>query len=813
MHFASNDGAPGFAVATVLTLALGIGASTAIFSITYAVLFRPLPYANPEQLVRIWEQAPDGHRMNLAQKNYDDFHDQNKTFSSLAEYGLLTTAISGGNQPARANVGVVSGDFFKTFAVEPLRGRLFTHEEQQLHGSRAVIVSYGYWKQNLGGAEDLSRFRLKMAGFEYSVVGVMPWMFDFPAGAAAWISSELDPDTSSRTAHNWRGLGRLRDGISIDQARANLSTIAHRLRAQYGTDVDLSDAAVVPLALAMVEDVRPTLLVLLAAVGLLLLIACANVACLLFARAYARHKELSVRAALGAGRGRLMQQFLAESLALSLLAGALGVTLATLAVKILPAFLPADLPHRGEIAMNLPVLLFAVGATMGVALSLGLLTAWRAAAGDLQNGLTAGSQNHSASRVSQRLRSALVTGEVAMTLVVLVGAGLLGRSFLKLTSTNPGFRSENLITMQFSLPDLMGMADSAAIVNQTRLMEELVARLKRIPGIKSVGLAGALPVAAGDNLADGDFLLLRAQPAPTNFDEWGALAKNPNNVGHALYSVASREYLETLEIPLIRGRLFEERDSLSSPHVALISETLARERWPNENPIGQTIDFANMDGNLKPLTVVGVVGDVRARGLNLPASPIIYVDYRQRGMNSNSSPTIMIRTNGSENDLRSSALKVFHDLAPELPVRLSTFDEEMGGWLADRRFLLVLIGSFAAAALALVAVGLYGIIAFFVTRRTQEIGIRMAIGAQRSDVLRLVLGEGARLVAQGLIIGFIASLATSRLLSALLFGISASDPFTLVSVAIILFLIAVVASYVPARRALRIDPITALRYE
>jgi putative ABC transport system permease protein len=811
--FRQQRRSPGFSAAAIFTLALGIGASTAIFSITDAVLLRPLPYPNPQQIVRVWEQAPDGHRMNLAQPNFDDFRTRNATFASLAEYGESTASISGGGEPARATVTFVSIGFFKTLGVEPILGREFVNEEQRPHGAPAVIVSYRYWTQYLGSAENISKFHLKIAGSDYPIIGVMPAAFDFPSGTAAWISSELDPDSSTRTAHNWRGIGRVRDGISVAQARANLSAIAHRLKEQYGKEVDLSDAEVVPLADAIVGDVRTAVLVLLGAVGMLLLVACANVAGLLFARASARNKELAVRAALGAGRARLVHQFLAESLTLSLAAGVLGVLIAGLGVKLFPAILPADLPRQEEIAINAPVLLFALAATIAVALSLGVLTAWRAVGTDLRSALSAGSQNYSGSSASQRLRSFLVVGEIAMTLVVLVGAGLLGRSFLRLISTNPGFRSENLITMEFSLPESMGMTDPAAVARQVTLTENVVARLRLIPGAKSVGLAGALPVAAGDNLADGNFLLLRGQAAPTNFDEWDLIARNPVNVGHALYCVASREYFRTLEIPLISGRLFDEQDDLGTPNVALISETLAHQRWPNQDPIGQVIDFGNMDGNLKPLTIVGVVGDVRARGLNLPTSPIIYVDYRQRGMNVNSTPTILIRTVVPDDEIFSAARGIFHDLAPDAPVKFSTFEAEMGGWLADRRFLLFLVGFFAAAALGLVAVGLYGVIAFFVTRRTQEIGIRMAIGAQRSDVLRLVLGEGLRLAAFGVIIGVIASLATSRLLSSLLFGISANDPFTLAGVALVLSLISLAASYIPARRAMRVNPITALRYE
>jgi predicted permease len=560
--------------------------------------------------------------------------------------------------------------------------------------------------------------------------------------------------------------------------------------------------------------VRTALLTLLCAVGLLLLVACANVAGLLLARTSAHRKELAVRAALGAGRGRLIQQFLAESFSLSLAGGILGILMATWAVRVLPAILPSNLPRQQGIAINTPVLLFALAAIVGVAVSLGLFAAWRSTAGDLQEALTAGSRSYSGTGASQRFRGFLVIGEIATTLVILVGAGLLGRSFLRLISTSPGFSQRNLITMEFSPPNPEGQAfgmDQAAIVRQARLMENILTRLRAIPGTETVGLAGALPVAAGDDLADGDFLILNGQKPPTNFDEF---ARIPHSAaGHAEYCVAGEAYFRTLGIPLIRGRMFSEQDGWSSPHVAVISESLARQRWPDRDPIGQVIEFGNMDGNLKPLTIVGMVGDVRASGLDLPPSPIIYVDYRQRGMNANSSPTILLRSAAPAGEIMSAARGIFHDLAPDAPVKFSTFAEEMGGWLADRRFLLLLVGLFAAAALALAAIGIYGVVAFSVARRTQEIGTRIALGAQRGDVLRLILGEGARLAIFGVAIGIATSIAITRLLSSLLFGVSATDPITFAGVAVLLSLSALLASYIPARRALHLDPNTALRYE
>jgi putative ABC transport system permease protein len=807
---------PGFTAVGILTLGLGIGASTAIFSVVDAVLLRALPYPNPQKIVRVWEQAPGGHRMNLADPNFDDFRTQNNTFANLAVYGYGLTSVAGGSEPLRANIAVVSSGFFKALGVEPFRGRTFAVEEQRLHGSPAAIVSYSYWERYLGGVTELSNFHLRMEGAVYPVVGVMPEGFDFPPGVAAWIPRELDPELPSRTAHNWRGLGRIRDGITVAQARADLSVIARRIKDRYGNKADLNDAAVVPLADATVGDVRTALLTLLGAVGLLLLVACANVAGLLLARTSARRKELAVRAALGAGRGRLIQQFLAESFSLCSAGGVLGILIATWTVRVLPVILPANLPRREGIAINTSVLLFAVAAIVSVAVLLGLFAAWRSAGGDLGEALTSGSRAYSGTGAGQRLRGFVVIGEIAITLVILIGAGLLGRSFLRLIDTSPGFRAQNLITMEFSLPmeqqRAVGMKQ-AAVLRQVRLLDDILTRLRAIPGAETAGLAGVLPVAAGDELADGDFLILHGQEPPANFDEWGRIAQNRSQVGHALYCVAGEAYFRAMGIPLIRGRMFGEQDGWDSPHVAVISEALARQRWPDRDPIGLTINFGNMDGNLKSLTIVGIVGDVRARGLDLPPSPVIYVDYRQRGMNANSSPTILIRSAAPAGAIVSAARGIFHDLAPDVPVKFSMFADEMGGWLADRRFLLLLVGLFAAAALALAAVGIYGVVAFSVTRRTQEIGIRMALGAGRSRVLRLVVGEGARLTVLGVAIGIAASFVVTRLLSSLLFGVGATDPITFAGLAVLLSLVALLASYIPARRATLLDPTTALRCE
>jgi predicted permease len=797
---------PGFTSVAVLTLALGIGASTSIFSIVAAVLLAPLPYPQPQRLVRVWEQAPDGHRMNLADPNFADFRNQNDTFASLAAYEMWDVSLSGGSEPVRAELGVVSQDFFRTFGVRPMIGRVIAPDEFREHAP-VIVVSYGYWKRYLGAPADLSRVHLSLAGQPGAVIGVMPPDFDFPSDVSGWIPRENETE-ASRTAHNWRGVGRLRDGVTAAQARANLSAIAARIKAQYGKDAHLNAAEVVPLQDAMVGDVRKALFTLSGAVALLLLVACANVAGLMLARASARAKELAVRTALGAGRMRILQQFLTESLVLAMMSGAAGLMIAVWSLKLLPAILPATLPRREGIALNVPVLLFAIAVTIAVAVALALFSSWRAASGGLQEALTAGSRSLTASRSTQRMRVVLVIGEIATTLTILIAAGLLGRSFVHLMETSPGFRPENLITVQFSMPE--SPLANAKIADVQRV-NGIVERLGAVAGAESAGVVGAVPVAHGDNLPEGTFIVLRGQKPPADFRQFELMSHDPWQVGQALYCSASAGYFRTLGIPLIRGRMFSAGDTWDAPHVAVISEALARRRFANEDPIGQQIEFGNMDGNLKPLTVVGVVGDVRAAGLDHPSSPVIYVDYRQRGVGS--TPTVLIRSAGAAAETIPNIRAVFRDVAPDLPVKISTFEAELGGWLAQRRFVLLLVGLFAAVALGLAALGIYGVIAFSVSRRTQEIGIRIALGARPGDVLRLIIGEAARMAGTGIVIGVIVSLSVTHLMSSLLFDVPATDPWTFVAVAAVLTAVALLASYIPARRAMRVAPETALRYE
>jgi putative ABC transport system permease protein len=809
---------PGFAAIAILTLALGIGASTAIFSVVDAVLLRPLPYPNPQRIVTVWEKEADGHRARLADPNFLDFRSQNHTLQGLATFLSAPDSVSGGSEPVRVNIALVSQDFFKVMGVAPFRGREFSADEMRVNDAPAMIVSYGYWQQYLGSRADFSRVHLSMDGKTYSVVGVMPRGFDFAAAnVAVWVPREPYGWSASRSSHNGEGIARLRDGVSVEQARTDLDTIARRIHAEYGkneiSDYFLTDATAIPLADFIVENVRAALIALFGAVILLFLVACANVAGLLLARTSARRKELAVRAALGAGRGRLVQQLLVESLVVALVGGALGTLLGTWTTELLPTILPASLP-RQHIVINGTVLSFALTATLAVAVGLGLFAAWRAGEVDLGDALSAGARGHSSP--SQKARSSLVIGEIATTLVLLVCAALLGRSFLRLISVSPGFRGENLQVLKFSLPqppdELTPQQRQAEIAKQTQFLDNALERVRAIPGVESAGVAGALPVADADGFNDGIFLILNGHPEPTNFDERLRMAQNTEQTGESDRAVASAGFFRATGIPLIQGRMFDAQDGPDAPNVALISQSLAREKWPNQNPVGQVIDFSNMDGILKPLTIIGVVGDVRAEGLDRPLSPMVYVDYRQRGMG-NGSPTIVLRTALPRGAIVPTAQAIFHQLDPNIPVEFSTFEEDLGGWMAQKRFLFFLAGVFAAAALTLAAVGLYGLLSYSVARRTQEIGVRAALGAQRTDVLRLILGEGARLALMGVVIGLVASLAVTRLMSSLLFDIQATDPLTLVGVAAFLSLVALFASYVPARRAMKVDPMVALRYE
>ncbi len=789
----------------IVTLALGIGATTAMFSVVHGVLLRPLPYPHPERLVEVAEISAKGHRMELADPNFADVRAQGRSLQGVAEHGAAAEAVGAGGDAARLTVASVSRDFFDVMGVRPALGRGFAAEDQRRGAAPVALVSDAFWRQSLGSTADLARVRLTVGQQPVAVAGVLPPGFAFPDGAAVWMPRELDDVYPSRTAHNWKVVARLRDGVTLGQARAELSGIARQLQRRYGRDVDLVDLGVTPLRDALTRDVRGALLILLAAAGSLLLIACANVVNLLLAQLTARDGELALRAALGAGRLRLVGQLFTEALLLSLGGGALGVLVAVWGVAALVASAPPELPRLGGVAVSLPVLAFSLGLSVAVAAALGLLTARRATAGALQEALAEGGRGQSGTPSRQRLARAIVAAELAMTLVLLVGAGLLGRSLQRVLAIDPGFRTERVVVMSLALPDAATSADGR---RRVRLLDDLLDAARALPGVRAAGGSSTLPLTTG--LSNGTFVELPPGQEPRRMEDLERLFHGSARTGNAEFCVAGPGYFEALGIPLVRGRLFDRRDTGDAPHAAVVSQALARAQWPNQDPLGRTLEFGNMDGDLRLLTVVGVVGDIRDRSLEAPPPPIVFVDYRQRPRGT-AEFDVVLRSAGDPSALPAAVRAILRRLDPSVPPTFNSFTAVVAQSLAARRFDMLLVALFAGTALLLAVIGIYGVMSHAVARRTREVGIRMALGAQAGDVLRLILGQEVRTTLAGVAAGIAGALALTRFLRSLLYGVSPTDPLTFAVVALLLAAVALVASFVPARRATEVDPLHALR--
>jgi len=818
-----------FTAVAILTLALGIGANTAIFSVFYGVLLRPLPFPKPDQLVQLLEINDTGGRMHFSDPDFEDIQAQSRSLQGLAEYNYIPQTVSRDQSSDRVGVAPVSRDFFRIIGVQPFRGRGFLSEEQQFNAPPTALVSYSYWKNSLAGSSDLSSLHLKLGRQPASIVGVMPPGFRFPENTDIWVPREVYERYPSRSAHNWLVIGRLSINLSAKQSRSELSSLARQMKQQYGQDTSMVDVSVESLRSAMTGNVHLALVVLFAASLFFLLIAAANVVNLVLAQAAARDRELTLRATLGAGSGRLVRQFLTEALLLSILGGTLGVFVAYWGLDALLTIAPSGLPRLEEVSINLPVLLFSLGIAVLIAGALGIFCAWRSASAASKEALNESSRLQGNAPRKQLLLRAMLAGQLVTAMVLLVGAGLMGRSLLRVLSVDPGFKIGNGLTMEVDLPD------ETNFTHRVQVLDEMSSRLRAIPGVQQVGGAAVLPLTTDGFRADGYFavmspaqvspnmqdLIRRSVVSPLNSDPaflaelskfFDDIFRDRAHLADADFRVVSQGFFETLGIPLLHGRLFEDRDAPDTQQVAVISDSLARLKWPGQNPIGQSIEFGNMDGDLRLLTIVGVVADVRESGLETPPLPIVYVNYRQRPRGAYQFSFVM-RSSGNSAAIFSAAREMVRSLDSQLAPRFNSLSRIYSDSLESRRFSLTLVVIFSAAALLLAMAGIYGVNAYSVAQRTREIGVRTALGATAQQIMNLVLRNGLSTAVIGILIGTLASLALTRWIHSLLFEVSPMDPLTFCAVALLLLAAVLAACYLPARRAAKVDPMTALRYE
>src|SRR5579859_4404978 len=781
---------PGFTSVSVLTLALGIGANTAIFSVINGVLLSPLPYKNPQQLVV--------RRENDSPPNVRDIQRQARAFSEGGGINVQKMDYTGGTEPVQVRTGLVDAGFLETLGVQPMLGRIISPSEDMKGGPRLAVASYSFWQNFLGSDPHAVGKAIPLGGNTYTVIGVMPASFAPPAEHADVFVSMWagDPGAAAeRDVHFMHTYWRLQTGVALAQAQAEMAAIDRRLAEQYPAEEKERKTQLVPLHEWLVGDVRPALLVLFGAVGLVLLIACANFASLLMAREVARRQELVIRAALGAGRGRLIRKTLTESALLSVLGGVAGLLLAQWGTRMLLALRPEKLARLSGIHMDTRVLLFVLAVSVLTGVVFGMAPAWVAARGDVAEALNESGRSTTASAMGHRIRNILVTSELALALVLLVGAGLLIKGFSRLRSMNPGFNPANVMTMYLQLP----ATRYAEIPKQTQFRRELLARLNSLPGLQA---AMVTDIPLGGNYVGHGFVIDGHPPV--------AVGGEPDVQTLSVMG----DYFRVMQIPLRAGRDFTPLDREGQPLVAIVSEEVVREFFPHENPIGARIHWARETEPPQWMTVIGVVADVKHSGLDQPVDPAVYTPFPQSNEIWRSFMTLAIRTGAVSSGLVEEVKKQVWSLDSRIPVNdVHTMDELMAVSLAQQRFNMLLLGLFAALALVLAAVGIYGMMAYRVGQRMHEIGIHIALGAQRRDVLRLVLVDGAKLACFGIAIGIASAIALTRLMTSLLFEVKPTDPETFAVVVIVLAIVALAACYAPARRAMRVDPMVALRYE
>ena len=775
---------PGFTTVVLITLALGIGANTAIFSVVNGVLIQPLPFKEPDRLVAVLEANPkiSNEPVGASFPNFTDWEEQNQVFEHMAAFRVQYLTLIGEDEPLRVTGQCVSSAFFPMLGAEPVLGRTLLPKEENTGQRKVVVLSHGFWQRHFGGDPAVLDRTLTLDGSQFTVIGVMPPGFRFLKDADVWTPLDVPaPLQQMRGARFLQVIARLKPGISLEQARAGMGTLAGQLENQYSQSNSGWGVSLTALRDKVVGDVSLGLLVLLAAVGFVLLIACANVANLLLTRGATRQKEIAIRVALGAGRRRLIQQLLTESTLLGLLGGGLGLLLALWGIDALRALSPSNLPRIEEIRIDGRVLGFTLIVSLFTGLLFGLAPTRQATRIDLQETLKEGGSSMSSRRF---LRGLLVISEIALSLILLVGAGLLGRSFLRLLSVDPGFRTENLLTMEISLPQYKYRQDH----QRTEFFQQLLERAESLPGVRSVALTTVLPLSGSES--KNSFGIEGRENAVAN---WASLR------------LISPDYFRTMAIPLRNGRTFDARDAKDPPDAVIINEILARRFWPDEDPVGKRILF----GDSGP-TIVGVVGNIKHAGLEAEYEPEMYVPFPEQS----SQLVLVARADSAAIALAGPLRALVHSIDKDQPVEnFSTMEEVVSRSVAQPRFLAILLGAFATLALALAGVGVYGVISVSVAQRTREMGIRMALGAQPRDILRLVLGEGMALAVIGVTAGLLGSFAVTRLISSLLYQVSAVDPITFIVISLLLTAVALAASFIPARRATRVDPMVALRYE
>ena len=780
---------PGFATVAMLTLALGIGATTAIFSVVNAVMLRPLSFPQPESLVRVHELLQKFGRFSVAPATFLDWRQQNTVFEHIAAFNSTGATLATDSGPQRLSGGLVTWDSFELLRVNPALGRTFRQDEDAPGKDGVIVLSHRLWQQRFGGDPGVLGRSVSLNGAPVTIVGVMPAGFNFVGESEFWRPLALNPANATRGGHFLGVIARLKPGVSIEQAGAEMKSISERLAIQYPANSANESAEVIGLHAQVVETIRPALLTLLAAVGVLILIACANVANLLLVRATVRTKEIAIRTALGAGRGRLILQMLCESTILALGGGLLGLLLAYLTIKPIQTLSAGIIPRAATIAIDGTVLTFAFAVSVITGLLFGLVPALQASRSTIGSVLKEGGRSSNAAS-GRWLRNGLLVAEVAMSIVLLVLSVLLLRSFARLTNVDPGFRPESVLAFRVALPNASYPEDQHRIAFYDRLIE----RMEALPQVVSTGLINALPMR-------GDYLL--------SFSVKGRPPAKPNEEPSANYRVISPHYFEAMSIPVTRGRAFTPRDAQKAPMVAIVDQGFVNRHFPNEDPIGQAIDIGN--GGEGFYEIVGVVGEVRQAGLDATPFPTMYVPYSQDVF---SGMWVVTKTRDDPAALGGLARQTVQEIDGALPAfAMTPLATVVSDSVAQRRFSMLLLTLFASIALFLTAVGLYGVVSYSVSQRTQEIGLRMAIGAQRGDVMRLVVGGGMRLALVGMVLGIASALGVANFLGTMLFEVTPFDPASYIATSVVLMAIAALACFVPARRAMRVDPIVALRQE